>query len=77
MGLVKKLVGWILILVISLLVGGSLILNFLYQPLTSGTIYLDNAKGQAEVIKEKETGIPHVYASSKLMAVYTEGFIHG
>ncbi|CDW90800.1 penicillin amidase family protein [Stylonychia lemnae] len=32
--------------------------------------------GEAEVLRETETSIPHVYASSELMAVYTEGFIH-
>jgi acyl-homoserine lactone acylase PvdQ len=32
--------------------------------------------GTAEVLRETDTSIPHIFASSELMAMYTEGFIH-
>jgi penicillin G amidase len=32
--------------------------------------------GEAEILRETETSIPHIYASSEAMAVFTEGFLH-
>jgi acyl-homoserine lactone acylase PvdQ len=49
---------------------------YLYRPLTSGTLYLSHATGEAEVLRETETSIPHIYASSEQMAIFTEGFLH-
>ena len=44
--------------------------------MTSGVLYFDRAHGEAEVLRETETSIPHIYASNEKMAVYTEGFLH-
>ncbi len=51
-------------------------LFYVYKPVTSGVIYLDNANGESEVLIETETSIPHIYASNEKMAVYTEGYLH-
>ena len=51
-------------------------LFFIYKPVTSGVLYLDKAYGEAEVLRETDTSIPHIYASNEKMAVYTEGFLH-
>ncbi|CDW85943.1 penicillin amidase family protein [Stylonychia lemnae] len=72
----KKILGLLLISVFVVLVLDVLLLQWIYKPVTEGTLYLSNAMGEAEVLRETETSIPHVYASSELMAVYTEGFIH-
>ena len=32
--------------------------------------------GSAEILRETENSIPHVFASSEKMALYTEGFLH-
>ena len=44
--------------------------------MVSGVLYLDNAHGESEILRETETSIPHIYASNEKMAVYTEGYIH-
>jgi penicillin amidase len=49
---------------------------YLYKPVTTGTLYLSNAAGEAEILRETDTSIPHIYASSEKMALYTEGFLH-
>jgi penicillin amidase len=51
-------------------------LFYVYTPVTSGVIYLDNAHGESEVLRETETSIPHIYASNEKMAIYTEGYLH-
>ena len=51
-------------------------LFYIYKPVTSGVLYFDRAHGEAEVLRETETSIPHIYASNEKMAVYTEGFLH-
>jgi penicillin amidase len=32
--------------------------------------------GTAEVLREIDKSIPHIFASSEEMAIYTEGFLH-
>ena len=44
--------------------------------MVSGVLYLDNAHGESEILRETEASIPHIYASNEKMAVYTEGYIH-
>ena len=48
----------------------------MYSPVVTGTLYLEHAMGTAEVLRETDTSIPHVYASSEKMAMYTQGFLH-
>lgn len=71
MGFFKKLIGGLLTFIVLTLVISVLALHYLYQPITAGTLYLRNAKGDAEILRETETSIPHVYASSEKMALYT------
>ena len=51
-------------------------LLYVYKPVTSGVLYLEKAHGEAEVLRETDTSIPHIYASNEKMAVYTEGYLH-
>ena len=51
-------------------------LFYVYKPVTTGVLYLDRAHGEAEVLRETDTSIPHIYASNEKMAVYTEGYLH-
>lgn len=60
-------------IILAILIAG---MFWAYKPVVEGTLYLKNAMGTAEVLRETETGIPHVYASNELMAIYTEGFLH-
>ena len=76
MGLIKSIVGWFLLTTTLLLVFGVFALHWLYQPVSTGTLYLKNANGDAEIMRETDTSIPHVYASSEKMALYSQGFIH-
>eukprot|EP00347_Sterkiella_histriomuscorum_P007762 403347656 len=76
MGLCKKLIGGLLTFTLLTLCISVLALHYLYQPQTTGTLYFRNAKGDAEILRETETSIPHVYASSEKMALYTQGFLH-
>ena len=72
----KKLVCYLLttgLIVAVLAITG---LFFVYKPVTTGILYLDKAHGEAEVLRETDTSIPHIYASNEKMAVYTEGFLH-
>jgi penicillin amidase len=48
----------------------------LYRPVTSGTVYLENAPGTATITFEDETGIAHIRGDSLLSAVYAQGFQH-
>ena len=74
--MIKKILGCSLFTVLGLLTLGVLLAHYIYKPITDGTIYLKNAKGEAEVLREAETSIPHVFASSEKMAIYTQGFLH-
>jgi hypothetical protein len=66
-----KIIKGFLLVIVSLLVITGLTLHLLYKPITEGTFYLEKAYGDAEVLREVDTSIPHVYANSELMAVYT------
>lgn len=61
----KKVLGFLFFTTVTLITIGILGLHFIYKPVSEGTIYLKNAKGEAEVLRETETSIPHVYASSE------------
>jgi acyl-homoserine lactone acylase PvdQ len=37
----------------------------------TGTLYLESAMGKATFIREASTGIHHIKADSKLLALYT------
>jgi penicillin G amidase len=74
--MIKKLVCYLFTLVALLVIAAILGVFYIYKPVTSGTIYLENAMGEAEVLRETDTSIPHVYASNEKMALYTEGFLH-
>lgn len=60
-----KIIGYLLFTIVSLAIVIILGLYYVYSPLNEGTLYLKHAKGEAEVLREVETGIPHVYASSQ------------
>ena len=74
--MIKKLAcylfGFVALLVTIAIVG----LQYIYKPVTSGTLYLKNAMGTAEILRETDTSIPHVFANSEQMALYSEGFLH-
>ena len=74
--MIKKLVFYLFTLVALVVIAGILGVFYIYKPVTSGTLYLENAMGEAEVLRETDTSIPHVYASNEKMALYTEGFLH-
>ena len=71
-----KCLGWMLLLLIGAIVGALLLAFWVYQPVQTGTLYLEHARGEAEILREVSTSIPHIYASNQLMAVYTQGLIH-
>ena len=48
----------------------------MYQPVVSGTLHFEKASGTSEVLRETDTSIPHIYASSESMAMFSQGFIH-
>lgn len=70
--LVRNLTIGVLLVAVAAIFG----IYYIYAPVTEGTIYLQNAMGESEILRETETSIPHIYASSELMAIYTEGFLH-
>jgi len=72
----KKLVCYLLTIGLIVAVLAITGLFFVYKPVTTGILYLDKAHGEAEVLRETDTSIPHIYASNEKMAVYTEGFLH-
>jgi len=74
--MLKKLLFYLLTtgLIVAVLAIPGLFL--IYKPVTTGILYLDKAHGEAEVLRETDTSIPHIYASNEKMAVYTEGFLH-
>ena len=72
----KKLVCYLLTTTLVVAVIAIVGLHYIYKPVTEGILYLEKAHGHAEVLRETETSIPHIYASNEKMAVYTEGFIH-
>ena len=74
--MIKKLVGYLFALLALLVISAIFGLYYLYKPITTGTLYLSNAMGSAEVLRETDTSIPHVFASNEKMALYTEGFLH-
>ena len=49
---------------------------YLYQPLVSGTIFLQNAPGVASISYEEETGISHIRGATLESAIYAQGFSH-
>ena len=74
--MIKKLVCYLFTLVALLVIAAILGVFNIYKPVTSGTLYLQNAMGEAEILRETDTSIPHVYATNEKMALYTEGFLH-
>ena len=74
--MIKKLVCYLFTLVALLVIAAILGVFYIYKPVTSGTLYLENAMGEAEIFRETDTSIPHVYATNEKMALYTEGFVH-
>jgi acyl-homoserine lactone acylase PvdQ len=73
---IKKLVYLIIVTTLVVAVLAMVGLFYIYKPITSGVLYFDRAHGEAEVLRETDTSIPHIYASNEKMAVYTEGFLH-
>jgi len=67
----KNLLGYLLFTIVSVVTLVIFGLHFLYKPVTTGTLYLKNAKGEAEVLREVDTSIPHIFASNEAMAIYT------
>ena len=72
----RKIIGYTLALVLTVVAIALAGLFYVYAPVTTGTLYLTHAMGEAEILRETETSIPHIYASSELMAMYTQGFVH-
>jgi penicillin G amidase len=72
----RKLFGYLLAVLITLASIAVLGLFYVYAPITRGTLYLTHAMGEAEILRETDTSIPHVFASSEKMAIYTQGFLH-
>jgi acyl-homoserine lactone acylase PvdQ len=62
--MIGKLIGYLIFIFVSVALVSILGLYYVYSPVTEGTLYLKHAKGEAEIIREVDTGIPHVYASS-------------
>ena len=62
-----RLLGGILVLLAILVLS----LFYMYQPVVSGTLHFEKASGTAEVLRETDTSIPHIYASSENMAMFT------
>ena len=69
--MIKKIIGYLIFFLISVALISISLLVYLYRPITSGNIYLKNARGTAEILREKETSIPHVFADSEMMAIYS------
>ena len=74
--MICKVISCLLLTVISVVTLSVIGLYYVYAPITSGTLYLSKAIGEAEILRETESSIPHIYASSEAMAVFTEGFLH-
>lgn len=74
--MLAKLLGRLILFSITFAALALLTLNYLYQPKTTGTLHLSHARGEAQILREVETSIPHVFADSALMAYYTQGFLH-
>lgn len=74
--MICKIFNYLLLTLITLTALSLISLHYIYKPITSGTLYLKNAKGEARILREKETSIPHVFASSEEMALYSQGFLH-
>jgi len=45
-------------------------LHYLYKPVTTGSLHLKNVEGEVEIIREVDTGIPHIFATTEKMAIY-------
>jgi penicillin amidase len=50
--------------------------HYIYKPTTTGTLHLKHAGSELEIVREVETGIPHVFALDIKSAVYGQGFVH-
>ncbi len=74
--MIKKLVCYLLGTLAFLVIAAILGVMYIYKPVTSGTLYLEHAMGEAEILRETDTSIPHIFASSEKMALYSEGFLH-
>ena len=74
--MICKVFNFLLITVGVLVSVAALALYYVYSPVVTGTLYLEHAMGTAEVLRETDTSIPHVFASSEKMAMYTQGFLH-
>lgn len=49
---------------------------FAYQVIDEGEFYLPNAPGNAAILRESDTGIPHIRGDSYLSVIYAQGFAH-
>jgi acyl-homoserine lactone acylase PvdQ len=74
--MIKKFLGYLIFLTTSLVLLSIVALFYLYRPITTGTIYLKNARGTAEILRETENSFPHVFADSEMMALFSQGFLH-
>jgi len=70
-GFLKKLLVFVLVLLALLYTA----LWWVYQPKVDGVVKLEDAFGRAEIHREAN-GIAHVFANSKLMGYYAQGFTH-
>ena len=57
------------------------LVQYLYQPKVSGTVYLRNAvpaiqDSSVEIYREKDTGIAHVFFQNERAGAYGNGFVH-
>jgi len=68
--MLRKLFGYLLFLVLVISITAIITLHYLYRPIKSGTLYLKNARGNAEIIRETENNIPHIFADTEEMAIY-------
>ena len=71
-----KIIGWLLFTIVAILSIAITLLFYTYKPLTEGTVYLEKAKGEIEIIRELDTHIPHIFAKTEHDALYAEGFLH-
>jgi hypothetical protein len=69
--MIKRFLLYLIFITISVVLLSIWIIFYLYKPITTGTIYLKNARGTAEIIREAEHSIPHVFADSEMMAIYS------
>ena len=61
---------------VAIAAGFAAFLFWAYDVKSDGTLYLDNAPGNAAITRELDTGIAHIRGDTWNAAVYAQGFSH-